>query len=117
MLELNEMEARGGAKGEKGHTPANISLILTEFDSVFNMPPGLPPIRNREHTIVLKEGSNLVGVRPYRYPQFQKDETEKLIKEMLMAGIIKPSTSPFSSVFYLLKRKMGRGGFVWTTGH
>lgn len=64
--------------------------LLTRFQWVFEMPEGLAPVRSREQ-IILREGSNPVGVRPYRYPQFQKDEIEKLIKEMLMAGIIKPS--------------------------
>ena len=29
-----------------------------------------------------------MNIRPYRYPQFQKDEVERLIREMLEARII-----------------------------
>lgn len=37
---------------------------------------------------MMKEGSDPVNVRPYRYPQTQKDEIERLIHDMLTAGII-----------------------------
>jgi len=60
-------------------------------------PTTLPPDRTHNHTIPLKEGAQLVKVRPYRYPHSQKKQIESMVQEMLTTGIIAPSTSPFSS--------------------
>lgn len=79
--------------------------VLQKYPQVFAEPVGLPPSRVQDHAITLKDGSNPVGVRPYRYPQYQKDEIERLIIDMLKAGIIKPSTSPFSSPVLLVKKR------------
>ncbi|KAL8126621.1 hypothetical protein AgCh_013755 [Apium graveolens] len=48
---------------------------------------GLPPKRHQDHNIVMKEGSDPVNVRPYRYPQAQKDEIERLIHDMLSVTV------------------------------
>lgn len=45
-------------------------------------PRGLPPKRSHEYAIILEEGSNPVDIRPYRYPQCQKDEIERLINDV-----------------------------------
>lgn len=92
--------------------PAYLRPIVQQNKRVFAEPTGLPPLRGNEHAILLKKGSNPVGVRPYRYPQCQKDEIERLIQEMLRAGIIKPSKSPYSSPVLLVKKKTDHGAFV-----
>lgn len=114
LVELNRMEGKestGQKREQDAKVPELLNPVLNRFQGVFEMPPGLPPKRGHEHSIVLKQGSNPVGVRPYRYPQFQKDEIEKLIKEMLGAGIIRPSSSPFSSPVLLVRKKDGSWRF------
>ncbi|XP_020962930.1 uncharacterized protein LOC107607991 isoform X2 [Arachis ipaensis] len=81
--------------------------LLSQFDDLFQSPSGLPPQRSHDHAIVLKENSDIPNIRLYRYPHYQKEEMEKIIEEMLQIGIIRPSTSPFSSPVILVKKKDG----------
>jgi hypothetical protein len=43
-------------------------------------------------------------MRPYRYPQLQKDELERQCEAMLAQGFIRPSTSPFSALVLLIRK-------------
>ena len=79
--------------------PFPITRLLEEYRDIFCLPLGLPPPRDHEHSITLKNGTAPISVRPYRYPQAQKDEIERLVNEMLEAGIIQPSESFFESYF------------------
>ena len=79
--------------------------LLRQFREVFQEPTELPPSREIEHTIPLKGGTDAVNVRPYRYAHFQKDEIERQVQAMLSSGLIRSSTSPFSSPVLLVKKK------------
>jgi hypothetical protein len=52
-----------------------------------------------------------VAVRPYRYPQLQKDELECQVAVMLAQGIIRISTSPFSAPVLLVRKTDGTWHF------
>ena len=84
-----------------------IRTILEEFDQVFETPTTLPPARQWDHHIHLPATSKPVNVRPYRYPYFQKEEIEKQVLDMLNQGLIRHSTSPFSSPVLLVRKKDG----------
>ena len=67
--------------------------------------------QRHDHHIHLVPGSPPVAVRPYRYPQLLKDEIERQCDDMLQQGIIRESTSPFSSPVLLVRKQDGSWRF------
>lgn len=82
--------------------PPDLKKLLDDFSDVFQKPCSLPPPRPQDHSIHLLPNSGPLNVKPYRYPYFQKCEMERLVAEMLKDGIIRPSTSPYSSPILLV---------------
>lgn len=87
------------------YPPAINSLLLTYISAIAE-PTDLPPSRAHDHKILLTS-STLINVRAYRYPYFQKAEIEKLIQEMLLSGVIRPSQSALSAPVLLVRKPDG----------
>ncbi|XP_019191750.1 PREDICTED: uncharacterized protein LOC109186281 [Ipomoea nil] len=87
--------------------PSNPELakILQDFQDLFAEPKTLPPRRPFDHEIPLMPGAKPVNFKPYRYSFVQKNTIEKMVEEMLTAGIISHSTSPFASPVLLVPKK------------
>ena len=64
-------------------------------------------MRGHEHQINLKEGTQPICQRPYRYPYYQKNEIEKIVKDLLEVGFIQNSKSPFASPVLLVRKSDG----------
>ncbi|XP_026378862.1 uncharacterized protein LOC113273338 [Papaver somniferum] len=88
-----------------------ITSLQHSYDDVFNSPSTLPPTRDTEHKIPLNANSIPTSQRPYRCPYIQKAVVEQLVQEMLDAGIIQESTSPFAAPILLVKKKDGSWRF------
>ena len=86
---------------------AEVDLLLQEFRHVFETPTGLPLLKGHKHPIVLKEGAQPMCQGPYRYPFYQKNEIEKIVKELLSVGSIRNSSSPFASPVLLVRKANG----------
>jgi hypothetical protein len=85
--------------------PCEVKESLDSFADIFATKMTYPPPRQYTHTIPLIPGARLVSVRPYSYAPALKDEIERQLQEMLEAGLIQHSSSPFSSLVLLVKKK------------
>jgi hypothetical protein len=91
---------------ETPSVPQDLQSILSKHQVVFSTPKGLPPSRGvHDHSIPLVPGSLPPNIRLYHHPFSQKNEIEKMVQELLNAGIIRPSTSPYSSPVVMVLKK------------
>ncbi|KZV21493.1 peroxidase 64, partial [Dorcoceras hygrometricum] len=111
LLAVERITLGEGTEVIKQQYPSVIQDVLNKFRGVFDKPQGLPPKRRQDHSIMIKDGQGPVQVRPYRYAHRQKNEIEKLVTEMLTAGVIQPSNSPYSSPVILVKKNDGSWRF------
>ncbi|KAL2230104.1 UNVERIFIED_CONTAM: Transposon Ty3-G Gag-Pol polyprotein [Sesamum indicum] len=93
-----QMEEKGGSQ---------VQAVLQLYEEVFKEPHSLPPERRIEHRIELLPEAIPKRQHPYRYAYGQKTEIERIVKEMLNSGIIRPSQSSFASPVLLVKKKDG----------
>jgi hypothetical protein len=86
----------------------DLQSILSKHQVVFSTPQGLPPsLGVHDHSIPLVLGSLPPNILPYRHPFSQKYEIEKMVQELLNAGIICPSMSPYYSHVVMVLKKEG----------
>uniref|UniRef100_A0A0A9G9I5 Reverse transcriptase domain-containing protein n=1 Tax=Arundo donax TaxID=35708 RepID=A0A0A9G9I5_ARUDO len=102
--EVNELCAAVDIVTEE-EVPNCIVQVLHQFSTVFGIPTELPPHRAWDHHIPLLPGSRPVNILPYHHSPAQKDEIEHQVADMLKAGIIRHSSSPFSSSVLLVPKK------------
>jgi hypothetical protein len=86
----------------------NLQSLLSHHQVVFNTHQALPSSCGvHDHSIPLIPGSLPPNVHPYRHPFSHKNEIEKIIHELLEAGVIHPNTSPYSSPVVMVLNKEG----------
>ncbi|GJX89120.1 reverse transcriptase [Tanacetum coccineum] len=90
-----------------GSVDAAIQEVLDEYKSMFEVPKELPPKRVHDHAISLMPNTPPINKRPYRHPPNQKEVVELMVKELMDSGVIRDSTSSFSSPIVLVKKKDG----------
>ncbi|KFK32727.1 hypothetical protein AALP_AA6G281200 [Arabis alpina] len=76
IVEFGSLQAGQETKAE---LTGQLRRILGEFPQVFEEPHGLPPSKGKEHGIVLAPCTIPISVRPFRYPQAQKEEIERQV--------------------------------------
>jgi hypothetical protein len=91
---------------ETPSVPKDLQSILSKHQVVFSTPQGLPHSHGfHDHNIPLIPRSLPPNICPYHHPFSQKNEIEKMIQELLNVGIIRPSTSPYSSPIVMVLKK------------
>lgn len=68
LIEWKEYSGEAKLSVGRGVPPARIQRILQQHQQVFREPTRLPPSRDTDHAIPLREGTEPINVRPFRYP-------------------------------------------------
>lgn len=97
--------------GEEQTCPPDFQPLLEEFAYIFEVLTGLPPTRDMDHHIPIKPNVTPIKQAAYRYPLIQRREIEQMVQEMIEAGTVRPSSSPYSSPVLLVKKKDGTWRF------
>lgn len=87
------------------NVPAQIQQLLSKHQDLFQKPTSLTPHKEFDHEIHLQPNFAPVNSRPYLYSPQQKNEIERQVTEMLKAGTVVRSMSPFTSRCYWSRRK------------
>jgi hypothetical protein len=91
---------------KRPYVPPDLQSIISKHQVVFSTPKGLPPSHGvHDHSIPLIPDNLPPNVCPYRHPFSQKNKIEKIVQELLVADIIRPSTSPYSSPMVMVLKK------------
>jgi hypothetical protein len=86
----------------------DLQAILSKHQVVFSTHWGLPPSHGvHDHSIPLVPNNLPPNVHPYRHPFAQKNEIEKIVQKLLQAGVIRPSTNPYSCPMVMVLKKEG----------
>ncbi|KAG7671663.1 hypothetical protein KSW81_003791 [Nannochloris sp. 'desiccata'] len=78
-----------------------------EYFDVFDLRTFFPPERNVQHEIPLEPGHVPPCQRPYRISPREMEELQKQIREMIDAGIIQPSSSPYAAPVIFVPKQDG----------
>ena len=83
--------------------------LLKQYDDVFpeDLPPGLPPKREVDHKIELLPGTRPPSRPTYHMSAAELTELKKQLDELIAAGFIQPSKSPFGAPILFVKKKDG----------
>jgi hypothetical protein len=84
---------------------STLAYLLKSYQKVFNELKRLSASKHHDHDIPLKEETQLVNLRPYRYFGLQKYVVEKMVNEMMELRVIQPSNNLFAYPIVLVKKR------------
>ena len=96
------------AVSDSNNTPSMSQPILLEFADVFPLElPGLPPVREFDFSISLKQGTKPISKTPYRMTVPELKELSVHLKKLIDQGMIRPSVSSWGVPVIFVKKKDG----------
>ena len=78
--------------------------LMEEFPAIFSETPGRTKLT--EHHIHVGDAAP-IRQKPYRIPYSQREVVKQELEDMMEAGVIRPSTSPWASPIVLVEKKDG----------
>ena len=84
--------------------------LLKEYQNTLfrpKLPTTLPPRRETDIDIEVKDKNKAMYRSQFRLSPEQKEEVNKWVKDMIRAGIIRPSRSPHAAPTFSLKKPVG----------
>ena len=105
MESINESKPQGTPEPQE--FTELLEPILKAYKDVFpdELPPGLPPRRDVDHRIILKPGAVPISRSPPRLSPPELAELKKQLIELLNAGKIQPSVSPWGASTLFVAKK------------
>lgn len=88
----------------------SIIKLCHEFEDIFHLPGDTLTVTNAATNEIRTTDNIPIHAKSYRYPEVHKNEVSKQINKMLAQGIIKPSTSPWSSPLWVVPKKIDASG-------
>ncbi|CAH2105837.1 unnamed protein product [Euphydryas editha] len=84
-----------------------LEAVLNEFSASFSRGVATSRVNTGQLEIRLIDPTKVVQRRPYRLGADERQVVRNKVNELLKAGVIRPSCSPFSSPVLLVKKKDG----------
>ena len=91
---------------KKPYHPA-VEEMIQEYESVFELPKHMPPIRKIEHKIEVEEGTIPKFSGMYKMSPKELGELKEQLTELLAYGFIRPSESPWGAPVLFTPKKDG----------
>ena len=107
--ELNSINTSTSSTASADPLESERQQLMRTFRHVFpdELPAGLPPSREVDHKIELVPGSVPPSRPTFRLSEKELVELKKQLEELVKAGFIRPSKSPFGAPILFVKKKDG----------